>query len=1366
MNLIKIKNLKLKIGRTRRRKLLISLLTVVLVLTSVQIWNYFYPETASADTLLSFDEGYGSTVNDSSGSAEGTITGAAWKTDDLCRSEKCLYFDGASWINFGDENSYDFSYSDTFTIQFWFRHAPATSAQVIMQKYEGTGADGGFRVQMESDGDISFGVDNDNSGFPTDSVTSTAADYDDNSWHHVSAVRNGTTGMYLYIDGNLVASNTSLNVNSGTLANDDTFYIGDSDGTDNGDEFVGFLDEVKIYTSTARSSDEVKADLAGSTPSRGTSVNFGPDESYLSDGLVGYWKMDEADWGAPNCSTDVVFDYSGNVNNGIACPSSIGPTGGEAGKFGNGITFDASDDYVQVADNATIRFNSGTQDFSIFTWVKRAGTGSTGILQKLDGGNDGYAFRFLVTNLLRFQLNAISITSTTALTSTTDWYHVGVVVNRQGNAQLYINGVPDGTPVAINGEAMDTTVPLSLGRAASSLNGTLDEARVYNRALSPAEVADLYNWAPGPTVYYPFDENSGTSTVYDVSGNGLIGTLQGTWTEADWVPGKFGSALEFDRAPVDENDRIDSGAADILDDTPALSVSAWVNVPGDSTGTYTIASKANTSGTVSGWRFVVSVSSSNFGLGFLLDYDGATDLARGESVPTSPVRFNQWVHVAMTWGGSSSYTDVKMYVNGTEVLYGGTNTNGDGSRVPDTAHNLYLGNSQNSANDFDGYLDDIRIYNYARTPAQIIEDMNAGHPAPGSPVGSALAHWQFDEGALDTCSGGTNDFCDSSIHGIDLLGSNAGFVNSGKFGRAFNGNGTAYARTNSVFNQLNLLQEEDISISTWFRSDSASSPASDEFILARGVNVGTEGGYALYTNTSGYACFGLDDDGTWDPETSVCSTSSVYDTSWHHITAVRNTSENTIKIYLDGEENNTGADTSAGTIYGNGQWLYVGSIDTSDNGNELNGDLDELKIFKLALNADQVKAEYNQGSASVWGALSTDSSGNPSWGATDAYCPPGQGSACVGPIAEWLLDEKTGTGTNVIKDTSGSGYDLDTLGSITNSNWTRGKFGSAMYFNGVDDRLSSASGEFTALDGAGSATWSFWLRPDFNPDTTTNRGVFNSTCFGLFYNQNQDDFTVLTNTSSGSTITWNTTGQDNFSSGEWHQVTVTYDGANVNFYWDGVYQQSDPQTGTCDNQGAVSILIGWNAASSSYWLGAIDTVRVYNYARTPAQIAWEYNRGGPVGWWQLDDGGTGNGLTLYDNSGFGNNGTSVDGGGTALDCTVAGKRNTACQLDGSNDYITIGDANDLYDSVGGGVSSPFTISAWINRSSYNTIDVIVSKDDDFISRQTISTLCICNAVDNVSFNWTDGFGNALYCSISNTTITSAGWYHVVGMFDI
>ena len=57
-------------------------------------------------------------------------------------------------------------------------------------------------------------------------------------------------------------------------------------------------------------------------------------------------------------------------------------------------------------------------------------------------------------------------------------------------------------------------------------------------------------------------------------------------------------------------------------------------------------------------------------------------------------------------------------------------------------------------------------------------------------------------------------------------------------------------------------------------------------------------GYKIYMNSSGYLCFGIDDDSTWGPDDSACSTVSYADSKWHTFSAVK-TSTSSIAMYID-----------------------------------------------------------------------------------------------------------------------------------------------------------------------------------------------------------------------------------------------------------------------------------------------------------------------------------------------------------------------------------------------------------------------------------------------------------------------------------
>ena len=75
------------------------------------------------------------------------------------------------------------------------------------------------------------------------------------------------------------------------------------------------------------------------------------------------------------------------------------------------------------------------------------------------------------------------------------WNHVVLTIERNGNAYFYINGVQDGSK-SVNDIAIPFSKDLLIGgydKRALFFNGSIDDVRIYNRALSQAEITLLYN---------------------------------------------------------------------------------------------------------------------------------------------------------------------------------------------------------------------------------------------------------------------------------------------------------------------------------------------------------------------------------------------------------------------------------------------------------------------------------------------------------------------------------------------------------------------------------------------------------------------------------------------------------------------------------------------------------------------------------------------------------------------------------------------------------------------------------------------------------------------------------------------------------
>lgn len=182
-----------------------------------------------------------------------------------------------------------------------------------------------------------------------------------------------------------------------------------------------------------------------------------------------------------------------NMNTGIDNGTSGWTT---SGKFGGAIKFEGANDWVEIADSSELNI---TDSITISAWVKTAESkGYHNIVEKKDGWNDiaGYAF-FLYNDGLRFRYGNgtgfCEISQTSIGSNDGAWHHVAVIRN-SSNEILYF----DGSSV-LNEASCDMFASfgtsLGISKAGSNIddfNGTIDEVKIWNRALSASEISDEY----------------------------------------------------------------------------------------------------------------------------------------------------------------------------------------------------------------------------------------------------------------------------------------------------------------------------------------------------------------------------------------------------------------------------------------------------------------------------------------------------------------------------------------------------------------------------------------------------------------------------------------------------------------------------------------------------------------------------------------------------------------------------------------------------------------------------------------------------------------------------------------------------------
>ncbi|NCS32503.1 LamG domain-containing protein [bacterium] len=471
--------------------------------------------------------------------------------------------------------------------------------------------------------------------------------------------------------------------------------------------------------------------------------------------------------------------------------------------------------------------------------------------------------------------------------------------------------------------------------------------------------------------------------------------------------------------------------------------------------------------------------------------------------------------------------------------------------------------------------------------------------------------------------------------------------------------------------------------------------------------------------------------------------------NWEHIV------NSSGQYYVNGQL----ATPSEYPIYITGSEVYIGRTSYS---NYVDGVIDDFKIYSTSLTPDQILTEYNAGKAIVLGSTSTSGDGvTADNSSAREYCVPGDTSTCSAPVGEWKFDE--GTGTTSTYDTSGSGYTGTMNGTMTTSDWSPGKFGSALDFDGTDDSVS-----YTRFVLAAGLSFSAWIKTTSADATASYAGnaaqnVIGDTTGGVYLGFGVHGGKVRYNHyyTSWSNFTGNITVND----GVWHYITVTHDQATGNYaiYVDGILDLSGTTTYKT-NAGVDVIARGY---SSDYFTGTIDQVRIYNYARTPAQVAWEYNQGAPIAQYKFDEcQGTVayNSAPTENDSPAGNNGTITIGGSgsntSAGICTGAageawkdgatGKFNASLEFDGTDDWVNLSGNGDYVDG---------TLAFWFKKSDLNGgVQYLLD------GRDATDTGNWWILQDYVSGSCTDATGNVCFfgkVEIPRSLMANNTWQHVV-----
>jgi hypothetical protein len=261
----------------------------------------------------------------------------------------------------------------------------------------------------------------------------------------------------------------------------------------------------------------------------------------------------------------------------------------------------------------------------------------------------------------------------------------------------------------------------------------------------------------------------------------------------------------------------------------------------------------------------------------------------------------------------------------------------------------YIGSDHVSSPTYEfwGKIDDFRIFDYARTPAQIAWDYNRGLP---------VTWWKFNEcqgttandsvgTTSGTLNGGTAGTCTTANAWYN--GATGKYNSAGSFGSAPN---FTTATSTSTY-PYSVIVNNSASWGGWFKPTSS--------VNSQGL-MDKDNTFRLYTNSSGHAICSIYNNGAYDDATSVTAPLSL--NAWNHLVCTYDGTN--IKTYVNGVLKNTTANTDGISVATS--TLRVGQI-SGGSPNQFTGLADDIKIWNYPLTAVQVKLDYNQASAVRFG---------------------------------------------------------------------------------------------------------------------------------------------------------------------------------------------------------------------------------------------------------------------------------------------------------------------------------------------------------------------------------------------------------------
>ncbi|MGA9116372.1 MAG: LamG-like jellyroll fold domain-containing protein [Bacteroidota bacterium] len=411
-------------------------------------------------------------------------------------------------------------------------------------------------------------------------------------------------------------------------------------------------------------------------------------------------------------------------------PSSGGRPGGmeEYGSYSvNGALggLGATGGYVAVPHNSIFRQNF---DGSVEAWIYPTATTSSAPCIVGMGAATSVGFLFGVqwsSTKLYFRIgNGVSINTDGISIPLDTWSHVAAVWTGGPSAfqiQFYVNGTASGAPVSNPGTWNLAEDSLTIGTIEAPFGGkifygSIDEVRFWTTARTQTELresrwvgvgdggaANANNALTASSAYTglaaSWTFNTGGLAWDDLGGNhGSYRNGAGAWASGQGLPIPYNLALYL---PGSTGDYVSVQDNAIFDQTSSGSIEAWVKPM--VSGLNTIFQKGTSFSTTTLAFYVTSGNKVGINIG------AHNYISSGPAV----IPMEVWTHLAATWSGGPNFT-VRLYVNGKL-----DDTQTHNLAMPVSADTAWIGRYYTTTGNFEGYLDEVRLWGDLRSQAEI-----------------------------------------------------------------------------------------------------------------------------------------------------------------------------------------------------------------------------------------------------------------------------------------------------------------------------------------------------------------------------------------------------------------------------------------------------------------------------------------------------------------------------------------------------------------------------------------------------------------------------------------------------------------------